>query len=87
MFQAMLVDAGLEPTQENFEVMTELRDAMLVKIWEIAVKHGATKAQKELDEKLHNTQLPNTATATDFKEQKDELPGPSLASAFASNKL
>jgi Fe-S-cluster formation regulator IscX/YfhJ len=92
MFQAMLVDAGLEPSQENFEVMTEFRDAMLVKeslpkIWEIAVKHGATKAQKELDEKLHNTQLPNTATATDFKEQKDELPGPSLASAFASGKL
>jgi hypothetical protein len=75
MFQAMFIDAGMEPTKENFQTAIELRDATFLyqnfdKILEVAVKAGQVEVQKKLDEALHNTQPPNTATATDESTNK-----------------
>jgi hypothetical protein len=70
MFQAMFIDAGLEPTDENKKTAIELRDMTFLyqnfdKIKEVITKQAQTEIQKKLDEALHNTQPPNTATATD----------------------
>jgi hypothetical protein len=70
MFQAMFIDAGLDPTPENKATALELRDMTFLyqnfdKILEVAVKKGQTEIQKKLDEALNNTKPPNTATTTD----------------------
>jgi hypothetical protein len=81
MFQAMFIDAGMEPTKENLQTAIELRDATFLyqnldKIIEVAVKANQVEIQKKLDEALHNTQPPNTATATDEStDNKDTRKG------------
>jgi hypothetical protein len=70
MFQAMFIDAGLDPTPENKATAMELRNMTFLyqnidKIIEVKVKEGQTEIQKKLDEALNNTKPPNTATATD----------------------
>jgi hypothetical protein len=80
MFDAFFIQAGQEPTEENYQSAVELRDAMLVyqnfdKIKEIISKQAQTEIQKKLDEALHNTTPPNTATATDQSGQEATLPG------------
>jgi len=79
MFQAMFIDANMEPNEENYQSMVELRDALFIyqylpKLREVWVKEGETKAKEVLDEKLHNTEPPNTTTATDH-EEVSTLPG------------
>jgi hypothetical protein len=91
MFKASMIDSGLEPTDENKQALMELRDMTFLyqnfdKIVEVAVKAGQTEIQKKLDEALHNTKPPNTATATDETETPDKrLPGPSLGEFFRDN--
>ena len=80
MFQAMFIDAGMEPTKENLQTAIELRDSTFLyqnfdKIKEVIVKQAQVEIQKKLDEALHNTQPPNTATATDDSGQEATLPG------------
>jgi hypothetical protein len=79
-FDAMFIQNGMEATKENLQTAIELRDAMFLKqnfqkIMEVAVKKGQTEIQKKLDEALHNTQPPNTATATDEGDQTGTRPG------------
>jgi hypothetical protein len=80
MFQAMFIDAGLEPTPENKATAMELRDMTFLyqnidKIIEVKVKEGQTEIQKKLDEALNNTTPPNTATATDLGSPQDNRRG------------
>lgn len=80
MFEAMFVDAGMEPTKENLQTAKDMRDGMFLlqnfeKIKEVIAKQAQTEIQKKLDEKLNNDQLPNTATATDEGGQEQTLPG------------
>jgi hypothetical protein len=80
MFQAMFIDAGLEPTPENKATAMELRDMTFLyqnidKIIEVKVKEGQTEIQKKLDEALNNTKPPNTATATDEGSPQDNRRG------------
>jgi hypothetical protein len=80
MFQAMFIDAGLEPTPENKATAMELRDMTFLyqnidKIIEVKVKEGQTEIQKKLDEALNNTKPPNTATATDEGSPHDNRRG------------
>jgi len=80
MFQAMFIDAELEPTKENLQTAVELRDATFLyqnfeKIKEVIAKQAETEIQKKLDEALNNTQPPNTTTATDDSGQEATLPG------------
>ena len=79
-FDAMFIKGGMEATEENKRTAIELRDAMFLKenfqkILEVAVKKGQTEIQKKLDEALHNTKPPNTATATDEGDQTGTRPG------------
>lgn len=88
MFQSMFIDAGLEPTQENFQTALELRDALLVyeylpEMREVWLKEGATKERAKLDAELHNTQPPNSTTATDHGDV-NTLPG--LSKFLSDNK-
>jgi len=83
MFQAMFIDAGLEPTPENEAAITELRDALFVlhnfpKLMDVAGKKYAVEVQRKLDEALSNTTPPNTAQAPPPKTEK-QLPGKSLS--------
>ena len=92
MFQAMFIDAGMEATKENLETAKEMRDALFVlnnfgKIQEVIAKQAQVELQKKLDEALNNTKQPNTTTASDDNANRDELPGPSLSSAFANNRI
>ena len=80
IFQASFVDAGLETNEDNIQAINELRDALFVheylpKMREIWIKEGETKNQAKIDAELHNTQPPNTATATDQHETKPAQPG------------
>jgi len=80
MFQAMFIDAGMEPTKENLQTAIELRDSTFLyqnfeKIKEVIVKQAQTEIQKKLDEALSNTKLPNTAVASDEGVPAKELPG------------
>lgn len=79
MFDAFF-ETGQEPTQENLNAVKELRDAMFLyqhfdKIKEVIAKSAQTEVQKKLDEALHNTTPPNTATATDDGGQQNTRPG------------
>jgi hypothetical protein len=70
MFQAMFINAGMEATPENLQSMVELREALFLrqyfpKIKEVIAKEAETKLQTKIDAELHNTQPPNTTTATD----------------------
>jgi hypothetical protein len=92
MFQAMFIDAGMEATKENLETAKEMRDALFVlnnfgKIQEVIAKQAQVELQKKLDEALNNTKQPNTATASDDNANRNDLPGPSLSSAFANNRI
>jgi len=80
MFQAMFIDAGLEPTPENKATALELRDMTFLyqhfdKIKEVIAKQAQTEIQKKLDEALNNTKPPNTATATDEGSPQDNRRG------------
>jgi hypothetical protein len=80
MFQAMFVDAGLDPTPENKATAMELRDMTFLyqnidKIIEVKVKEGQTEIQRKLDEALNNTTPPNTKTATDEGSPQDNRRG------------
>jgi hypothetical protein len=91
MFQAMVINAGMEMTPENKEALIELRDSLLIKqelpkIWDIAFKKGQVSVQKKVDEDLHNDKLPNTATRTDVETDKNDLPGPSLSAFLENNR-
>lgn len=91
MFEAMVINAGMEMTPENKEALMELRDSLLLKqelpkIWDIAFKKGQVSVQKKIDEELSNNKLPNTTTKTDIEGTKDDLPGPSLSSFFENNR-
>lgn len=88
MFQALFIDAGMEPTAENLETAKYMRDALFLqdnfqKILEIAVKKGQTEIQAKLDEALNNTQPPNTVDKAE-DTQTETLPGKSVREAFAS---
>jgi hypothetical protein len=90
MFQAMFINAGMEATPENIQSMTELREALFLrqyfpKIKEVIAKEAETKLQAKIDAELHNTQPPNTATATD-QGNVNTLPGKSLADFVKDNK-
>jgi len=80
MWKAMVMDAGLEPTQENIESIMELREALLLrnyfpKIKEIIAKAAKTELEKAVDAELHNDQPPNTKTASDDGHNQNTLPG------------
>jgi len=70
MFQSMFINAGMEPTEENLATAVELREALFLKqyfpkIKEVIAKEAETRLQAKIDAELHNTQPPNTATASD----------------------
>lgn len=70
MFDAFILKAGNEPTPENLQTLNDLRDAFFFseykdKIYEVMYKDAESKVKAELDKKLENTTLPNTATASD----------------------
>jgi len=90
MFQAMFINAGMEATPENLQSMVELREALFLrqyfpKIKEVIAKEAETKLQAKIDAELHNTQPPNTATATD-QGNVNTLPGKSLADFVKDNR-
>jgi len=79
MFDGLFIDAGLEVNEQNLAIAETLKKAMFLeeyfpKIKEVIEKSAQTEIQAKLDEALHNTQLPNTATATDNRTE-DTLPG------------
>jgi len=91
MFQAMFIDAGLDPTEENLQTAVELRDSMFLyqnfdKIKEVIAKQAQTELQKKLDEALHNTTPPNTTTATDQGSQEDITTKQGLSKFLLDNK-
>jgi hypothetical protein len=70
MFDAFILKAGNEPTAENLETIKSLREALFFTehkkaIYDVMYKDAETKVKKQLDEKLGNTVLPNTSTASD----------------------
>ncbi len=70
MFDAFIINAGNEPTQENIDTLNDLREALFFsshkdKIYEMMYKDAESKIKAELDKKLGNTTPPNTATASD----------------------
>jgi hypothetical protein len=80
MFQAMFIDAGLDPTPENQKTALELRDMTFLyqnfdKIKEVIAKQAQVEIQKKLDEALNNTKPPNTATASDEGSPQDTRRG------------
>ena len=92
MFQAMFIEAGMEPTKENLDIAKEMRDGQFLlqnfpKIREVIAKQAQVELQKKIDEELSNNKQPNTTTASDDNANREELPGPSLSSAFANNRL
>lgn len=80
MFDAYFINAGNEVTEENLTDLAELRDAIFIKrnmdgIIQAVIKDAQTKLRAELDKELGNTDLPNTATASDQAGTRDEKPG------------
>jgi hypothetical protein len=91
MFQAMFIDAGMEPTDDNLKVAQELRDGQFLlqnfsKIREVIAKQAQTEIQKKLDEALSNTTPPNTATATDQSPQDDLTTKQGLSKFLLDNR-
>lgn len=80
MFDAF-IKAGNEPTAESMAILNDIRDATFFsahrkEILAAMMKEAETRAQAKLDEKLGNTQLPNTSTASDGANGvKSNLPG------------
>lgn len=79
MFDGMFIDAGLDMNEENLATAIRLRDSNFLyenfgKIKEAIIKQAQTELQAKIDSELHNTQPPNTATATDQGGQQT-LPG------------
>ena len=82
----------MEPTKENLDIAKEMRDGQFLlqnfpKIREVIAKQAQVELQKKIDEELSNNKQPNTTTASDDNANREELPGPSLSSAFANNRL
>ena len=81
MFDAFVLQAGNEPTKENLQTLSELRDALFFnsykkEIYETMYKDAETKIRAELDKKLANTEPPNSATASDGAiNERGDLPG------------
>jgi hypothetical protein len=81
MFDAFMVKAGNDPTPENLQTLEDLRDAFFFnshkkEIFEAMYKDAETKIKTKLDEKLGNTQVPNTATASDgVTDENSNRPG------------
>lgn len=70
MFDAFVLKAGNEPTKENLQTLEDLKEAMFFnsykkEIYDVMRKDAETKIKAEYEAKLGNTQLPNTATASD----------------------
>jgi hypothetical protein len=70
MFDEFVVKNGNEPTPENLQLLTDLRDALFFseykkELYDTMYKDAETKIKAKLDEKLGNLQVPNTATASD----------------------
>jgi hypothetical protein len=79
MFDGMFINADMEVNEENINFALKARDAWLLeanfdKIKEVIEKQAKTSLQAEIDAKLHNTQPPNQATASD-QGGGEELPG------------
>jgi hypothetical protein len=79
MFDGMFIDAGLEMNEENLKTAIQLRNSNFLlenfgKIKEVIIKQAETALRAKIDEELHNTTPPNTATATD-QNTGQELPG------------
>ena len=87
MFDAF-INAGNEPTAENISIIKDLRETTFFnsykkEIYEAMYKDAETKVKAKLDEKLGNTQLPNTATASDGGiDENSNRPG---ATQFVQN--
>jgi len=76
IFKGYFGDSGVPPTKENLEAAVEFRNALFVyehlpKLREIWLKEGKTEVQEKTDVELHNTEPPNTATATDNADVKN----------------
>jgi len=70
MFDAFVVKAGNDPTPENIQTLSDLRDAFFFssykkEIYDVMRKDAETKVKAEWEAKLGNTSLPNTSTAAD----------------------
>jgi hypothetical protein len=71
MFEGFFVQGGNEINEDNLGVITELKEALMLKrnfanIYRAIETDVAARLKKEYDERLGNTQPPNGATATDF---------------------
>ena len=75
MFDAYFLKAGNDVTDENLTTVLELRDSMFLwehrdEIAQAVAKEAQRKVRAEMEAKLGNTQLPNTATASDASVSK-----------------
>lgn len=75
MFDAYFLKAGNDVTDENLTTVLELRDSMFLwenrnEIAQAITKEAERKVRAEMEDKLGNTQLPNTATASDASVTK-----------------
>jgi hypothetical protein len=80
IFEGAFVKGNMDMSEDNLAAALKLRDASFLydnfsKIKEVIAKQAKTELQAEIDAKLHNTTLPNTATGTDQGDKGDELPG------------
>jgi hypothetical protein len=80
MFDGIFKDAGLEVNAENLAIAEALKKGLflekyLPKILETKESQVRTALQQKTDKELSNTELPNTATATDNPAQEQGLPG------------
>jgi hypothetical protein len=79
MFDGMFIQAGMDMNEQNLATAIRMRDSNFLyenfgKIREAIVKQAQTDLQAKIDAELHNTQPPNTATATD-QGGEQTLPG------------
>lgn len=79
MFDGMFIQAGMDMNEKNLATALRMRDSNFLyenfgKIREAIVKQAQTDLQAKIDAELHNTQLPNAATATD-QGGEQTLPG------------
>jgi hypothetical protein len=75
----MFIQAGMDMNEQNLATAIRMRDSNFLyenfgKIREAIVKQAQTDLQAKIDAELHNTQPPNTATATD-QGGEQTLPG------------
>ncbi len=75
MFDAYFLKAGNDVTDENLATVLELRDSIFLwenrnEIAQAIAKEAERKVRAEMESKLGNSQLPNTATASDASVTK-----------------